>query len=56
MEKIKTSYNLIGKKYLNKNLFLMQKIKLNSVRKESIGEHEVRFSVERNYKTKPRVF
>ena len=42
--KNKNFYNLIGKKYLNKNLSLIQKINFNSIRKgEVIGEHEVRF-------------
>ena len=46
--KNKNLYNLIGKKFLNKNLFLMEKINFNSIRKgEIIGEHEVKFSVEK---------
>ncbi|MDB9752476.1 4-hydroxy-tetrahydrodipicolinate reductase [Pelagibacteraceae bacterium] len=42
----KKFYNLIGKKYLNKQLFpYSNKINFNSIRKgEVVGEHEVRFS------------
>ena len=44
--KNKNFYNLIGKKYLNKNKFpYSKKINFNSIRKgEIIGEHEVTFS------------
>ena len=44
--KNKNFYNLIGKKYLNKNSFpYSKKINFNSIRKgKVIGEHEVRFS------------
>ena len=44
--KNKNFYNLIGKKYLNKETFpYSNKINFNSIRKnEVIGEHEVRFS------------
>ncbi len=44
--KNKNFYNLIGKKYFNKNSFpYSKKINFNSIRKgEVIGEHEVRFS------------
>ena len=44
--KNKNFYNLIGKKYLNKQSFpFAKKINFNSIRKsEVIGEHEVRFS------------
>ncbi len=43
--KNKNFYNLIGKKYLNKNSFpYSKKINFNSIRKgKVIGEHEVRF-------------
>ena len=46
MEKIKTLYNLMGKKFLNKKSFPYgKKINFNSIRKgEIIGEHEVTFS------------
>ena len=46
MGKKKNFYNLIGKKYLNKKIFLME-IKLISIQTrkgEIIGEHEVKFS------------
>ena len=44
--KNKNFYNLIGKKYFNKNSFpYSKKINFNSIRKgKVIGEHEVRFS------------
>ena len=44
--KNRSFYNLIGKKYLNKNKFPYgKKINFNSIRKgEIIGEHEVKFS------------
>ena len=44
--KRKNFYNLLGKKYLNKNTFPYgNKINFNSIRKgEIIGEHEVKFS------------
>jgi 4-hydroxy-tetrahydrodipicolinate reductase len=44
--KNKNLYNLIGKKFLNKNSFPYgKKINFNSIRKnEVIGEHEVKFS------------
>ena len=44
--KNKNSYNLLGKKYLNRKTFPYgKKINFNSVRKgEIIGEHEVKFS------------
>ena len=44
--KNKKLYNLMGKKYLNKNSFpYSKKINFNSIRKgDVIGEHEVRFS------------
>ena len=44
--KNKNFYNLIGKRYLNKNSFpYAKKINFNSIRRgEVIGEHEVRFS------------
>ena len=44
--KNKNFFNLIGKKYLNKNSFpYSKKINFNSIRKgKVIGEHEVRFS------------
>ena len=44
--KNKNFYNLIGKKYLNKNKFpYSKKINFNSIRKgEIIGKHEVTFS------------
>ena len=47
--KNKNLYNLIGKKYLNKKSFpYSKKINFNSIRKgEVIGEHEVRFSNEK---------
>ena len=46
MGKIKTLYNLMGKKFLNKKSFPYgKKINFNSIRKgEIIGEHEVTFS------------
>ena len=44
--KNKDFYNLVGKKYLNKNSFPFgKKINFNSIRKGNvIGEHEVTFS------------
>ena len=44
--KNKKLYNLMGKKYLNKNSFpYSKKINFNSIRRgDVIGEHEVRFS------------
>ena len=43
--KSKNFYNLVGKKFLNKNLSYGKKINFNSIRKgEIIGEHEVKFS------------
>ena len=45
MAKNKDFYNLFGKEYLNKKIFLMEKINFNSIRKgKTVGEHEVKFS------------